>query len=305
MPQAQGSRHSLSFIAESTYGTTPAGNTTEIRNTGTTLALSKDAFTSEEIRNDRQIVDSRHGLRRVEGSVDIELTYGVFDVWLEALLGGAWTSNVLNAGTTVRSFTIERAHADVAQYMLFTGCMINSLSLDIQPGQLVTGSFGILGRDMTISGTPRTVTAAPTSRAFDAVSGAILEGGASSTIISSLQINIDNGLSPAFVIGSNVTPQILLGQSNVTGSARVWFENATLLNKFINETESAIQVTLDNSASSGQGGDLVFLLPRIKYNGGDIEVQNAADGLFIDLPFQALRDSVTGTNVRITRTPQP
>src|SRR6478736_4239215 len=85
-------RHGLFAIAEVTYGTTPAVTPAlkTIRHTGTTLALSKGTFMSEELRPDRQIVDFRHGVRQTGGDMDHELSYGSLDDFLEAVLMGTW-----------------------------------------------------------------------------------------------------------------------------------------------------------------------------------------------------------------------
>lgn len=146
MTQAQGARHSISYVAESTFGTTPASPTMlQLRNTGTTLMTQKESFQSEEIRNDRQIVDLRHGTRTAEGDINFELSYGAFDDWLEAALFGTWATNVLKVGVTPKSFTVERAFDDVSQYFPFTGVMVNTMSLSISPNAMVTGTFGVIG----------------------------------------------------------------------------------------------------------------------------------------------------------------
>ena len=84
---ANGSRHSMRYIAESTYGTTPATPAFKpIRHTSTTLGLSKESLQSEEIRDDRQIADFRHGAYQVGGDMNIELSFASFDDLLEAVL---------------------------------------------------------------------------------------------------------------------------------------------------------------------------------------------------------------------------
>ena len=87
MTIATGSRHNLAYVAESTFGTTPSTpGFQNLRHTGTTLGLSKDAIESEELRDDRQIAHFRHGNKNVSGDVNIELSYGTFDDFIEAAL---------------------------------------------------------------------------------------------------------------------------------------------------------------------------------------------------------------------------
>ena len=85
----------------------------------------------------------------------------------------------------------------------------------------------------------------------------------------------------------------------LSGQVTAWFESEALLNKFLNETESALVTTLEGAS----GGDLEINIPRIKYTGAAVDVQNADDGLLAVLPYQAMRDSSEATNLKLTRTP--
>ena len=55
MAIANGAQHSLHYVAEATYGTTPTTPTwTPVPHTGTSLAMTKDAIESEvTLNNDR------------------------------------------------------------------------------------------------------------------------------------------------------------------------------------------------------------------------------------------------------------
>jgi hypothetical protein len=302
---ADGSRHRIAYIAEGTYGTTPTTPAfTTLRNTGVSVGLQKDIIQPNELRADRQIADYRHGVKQVGGNVDIELSYGTFDVMLEALLGGTWTANVLKAGTTRRSFTLERYFADLAAgdaYHRFTGCEANTLSLAINANAMVTGSIGFIGRGLTMANTTiagATYPAASTTSPMDSFSGSISEGGSAIAVVTELSIELDNGLDPRFVVGSDITERPSIGRSNVTGTLTAFFENTTLLAKFVNETESSLSVTVADVA----GNEYIILLPRIKYNGGQPDV--ASEGpITLAMPFQALLDSTSSTQIQITRDP--
>jgi len=301
---ADGSLHRLAYVAEVTYGTTPATPAfTTVRNTGTTLGLQKDIIQPAELRADRHIADFRHGAKQVSGDINFELSYGSYDVLLEALMGGTWNANVLKAGVTRRSFTIERYFADLASgspYHRFTGCEVNTLSMAINANSVVTGSFGIVGKDLSLNAaivSGATYPAATTSSPLDSFSGSISEGGGAIATVTEMSLSVDNGLDPRFVVGSDSTIRPSIGRSNITGSVTVYFDDTTMLAKFINETESSISVTVTNA-----GGTLAFFLPRVKYTGGQPDVSDEGP-ISLVMPFQALRATSEATNLQITRTP--
>ena len=302
MTIATGSRHNLSYVVEATFGTTPSSpGFTPIRHTGTTLGLSKDAVESEELREDRQVAHFRHGNKSVTGDINFELSYGGLDALLEATLCGAWATNVLKAGTTRRSYTVERHHQDIGKYLRSTGCQFNTMSLSIAPNSMVTGSFGIIGSGFTTSGSAlgsSSYSAESTTAPFDSFSGSIKEGGSAIAIITALELNIDNGMEALYVVGSADTLLPSIGKSSVTGSVTAYFENTTLLDKFVAETTSSIEFTLTDAA----GNDYIVLLPKVKYNSGNPEVSGPG-AITVTLDFVALYNSTDASQIKITRVP--
>lgn len=301
MTFAAGSRHELAFVPEVTYGTTP--NTPamkRLRSTRNTINLDKDMIVSEENRADRQITDARHGNRRGRGDIPFEFSYGAFDDWIASALMGSWATNVVKAGVLLQPFSVERRFIDISRYLVYTGVLPTSLSLSIRPNAMVTGSIGILAKNMAVpSGTQLGApTDVATNPPYDSFTGTIKEGGTVIASVTALDFSLENNLDPAFVVGSNVTPQVFPGRSNLTGTLSAYFENDTLLNKFLNEVESSIQVTLDGAV----GGDVVIDLPRIKYSGASVPVQGEG-GIVMNMPFQGLRDNTLGAQVSFTRVP--
>lgn len=310
---ANGSRHSMRIVAESAYGTTPANPVFDIiRHTGTTLGLSKESLQSEELRDDRQISDFRHGAYQVGGDIKVELSYGSFDKLLEAVLGGTWEvgtpavgTDRLKAGTTRRSFTIERFFGDILTvdkpYHRFTGVEFNTLSLAIKANAMVTGTFGVLGQSMvtsTASVTGATYNPATTTSPLDSFTGILQEAGVPIAVITEIQLNVENGLEARYVVGSKQSIRPSIGRSNVSGQVTAYFENSTLLDKFINESESSIVFELPD----GAGNLYTVTLPRIKYTGGQPDVDGEGP-ITLSMPFQALLDATTGTNIIIDRHP--
>lgn len=300
---ATGSKHTLHFVAESTYGTTPSTPTwTPVPITGDSIGLTKDAIEAGKLRSDRQVEDLRHGQKQVGGDIPGELEYGSYDDLLQAVMMGTWSTNVLKAGTTRRSFTFEKYFdLDTDEYHRFTGVELNSMSISIQPNAMPTISFGIIGKDVTTNTAQvasSTYSAATDSIPFDSFNATITEGGSSIAIVSQLDFQLENGIEPAFVIGDDTTLQGAEGKSRVTGTLTAFFTAKTLYDKFINETESEIVITLTDP----DGNALQFDFPRIKYTGGNPDI-NGDGTVTVALEFTALYNTSDASQLVITRTP--
>lgn len=298
MAIANGSRHSMAYIEESTFGTTPVSPTfTPLRHTGTTLGLSKDAIQSEELRSDRQNPEPRHGNDRVAGDVNVEISYGSFDDLLEAVLCGTWTvdtpsvgTDQLNIGTTRRSFTIERFFEDVTQYHRFTGCEFNTLSLNVSPNAMVTATFGIVGAGMSTGTTAlsgSSYTAGTTSKPMDSFTGTLQEGGGAISVVTEMSISLENGLEPLFVVGSKTAIANSIGRASVSGNLTVYFENSTMIDKFINETETSLQFETPDGTNK-----YIWKINQLKFTGGQPDVSGEGP-ITLSMPFEAYLDALT------------
>ena len=300
MAFAQGSRSSLSYIVESTFGTTPAGNFTNLPFTTHSLNLTKDRVAGNDIQSDRMPRVDRHGNRQAAGDIVADLRDADYDPLLEAAMLGAFSTDVLKVGTTPKFFSIEDYAADIDQARLFTGMTVNSLGVSLAPNQMVTGTFGMVGKDMTIGATEKTQDAASGAAPFDAYSGdlKIANSGASlaaSAIVTGLDFSITNSFAPTFVIGDDAAPSLEYGRAEVEGTLTAYFEDAALINRFINETETALEASVGDGTNS-----MTFLFPRIKVNSADVGVDGPTSRI-VNISFVALYDSTEGTNLSITR----
>jgi len=304
MAIANGAQHSLHYIAESTYGTTPATPTwTPLPHTGATLALTKDAIESEKLRGDRQIEDFRHGNKSIGGDVSAEMEYGAFDDILEAVMCGTWTTNVLKSGTTRRSFTLERKFADLdtPEFHRYTGVEFNSMAVSIAPNAMVTSTFSVVGKDLSLATAEvasSTYSADVGNTPFDSFTGSITEGGSSIATVTSLEFTIENGLEPLFSVGADTTNRPSIGKSRVTGTLTTYFDSKSLYEKFINETASEIVCTLTDTA----GNDIQIDIPNVKYNSGQPDVSGEG-AVTVSMDFVALYSSSDASQLVITRTP--
>jgi hypothetical protein len=86
MTLAAGLYKRIAYKEETTYGTLAgAAGAKMLRRVDGTLNLKKDAYKSNEIRTDLQTADMRHGVRKIEGSLNGELSVGSYADFFAAL----------------------------------------------------------------------------------------------------------------------------------------------------------------------------------------------------------------------------
>lgn len=301
---AQGSRSALAYQAETTFGVAPlVPNLTYLPIKTHSLALTKDRLQGADITPDRMSRIDRHGNRQAAGSIEVDLRQTDYDPFLESAFLNTFSTNTLKVGTTPKYFHIEDRAEDISQFRLFKGMTVSTASFSIAPNQMVQTTFEMVGKDMAQSGTSfdSSATAYSTKPPFDAYSASLLEGGVGTSdllgVVTSLQFSITNSFAPTFVVGSSTAPQLEFGRAVVEGTMTVYYEDASLINKFLNETESELTVAVDEPGGSGP---YTFFFPRIKYNGATVTLANEQSRL-IEMPFVALFDTSESSNLVLTR----
>jgi len=216
-------------------------------------------------------------------------------------------SESIAAAVTRSSFSFIRHFADIAPadkpYYIYRGNEISSLQLTIAANAMVTGAFTVFGQslelaeDLAALGTP-TYPAASTTTPLDSFTGALEEGGVTVAVVTEMTLNLDNGIEPRFVVGNKNSIDPTVKRSNLTGQVTAYFEDSTLVEKFINEEESSLVFALPDADGNLQR----YRVPRFKYTGGQPDVTGEGP-ITLAMPFQALLDTTAGSNVIIERTP--
>ena len=140
-----------------------------------------------------------------------------------------------------------------------------------------------------MSATQKTQTASAGNAPFDSYSGNIKLGnvgslGSALSLITAVDFTITNNFAPTLVIGSSSAAALEYGMISVEGTVSAYFEDAVLLNRFINETESALEVSVGDGSNT-----LTFLFPRIKINSADVGVDSPTSRI-VNMSFVGLKD---------------
>jgi hypothetical protein len=116
MPFATGVNKQLRYKVEATFGLAPGATGAQLlRRVTSGLRLGKEGYQSNEIASNQQVTDMRHGMRRVEGAIEGELSPGTYKDFIAACVRRAWTpvTAITGASITVAgsgpTYTITRA----------------------------------------------------------------------------------------------------------------------------------------------------------------------------------------------------
>lgn len=303
------SRVQLYYLAENNWGQTPAAALNTLRGvTRESLKGTTDTTQSQEIRADRQVVDLVRTQFRAEGEIETEVSYGALDDLLEGAFFSDWVvddpmagQDTLENGSTFKSFTLEKQFADITQFVSYTGMVVDRFALTIRPGEIVTARLGFMGEDEAIQGTSvgtGAPTAPPTASPMNAVDHITLaqEGGVAANLLQ-LDVELANNLRAQPQLGDVNLFGVGTGRAVVTGSLEAYFETQVLYQKYLQQTESSLAVTLDDGSNS-----YALTLPRLKYHDGQVLAEGIDQDVLVRLQFTALRHTVDGITIRLIRT---
>lgn len=306
MAFASGSGRRVAYIAEPTFGATPATPTFKtLRITGGGPRTNKTTGTSDEISADRNVRDEFLLGKDTAGAYNFELTYGSLDDILEGVMFGSWATNVLKNGITPKSFTIEETLelGVTDSFSRFTGCMISSLSLAIAARAVVTGSVNVMAKQETpdtaiVAGA--TYTAAntnPISTASANVASLTVSGLTTQPKVRSLSLEMNNNLRTRPIVGDIYSQEFGSGRFELKGTLECYFENNELYQAVLDHGTAALTFTVGNTA----GSKYTFLVPKLRFANGERRPGGNNDDVMVSIPFTGLLDATEACTLKITR----
>lgn len=211
---------------------------------------------------------------------------------------------LLRNGVTESSFTLEKAFTDVGKFIAFTGMVANTLSLDIQTGQVLQGSASFMGKAASI-GDATVGTGIPVAAAANDVmnavgnigevreAGVLLDG----TALRSLSVRVANGLRGVQAVGALGNVDIGAGRCTVTGSVSAYFTDGAWYQKYLAGTATSLSFRVQD----GAGNAYILTLPKVKLTAGRVQAGGNDRDVMADFDFQALSDPATGCTIQIDR----
>lgn len=210
-------------------------------------------------------------------------------------------------GTATPSFTIEVAHLDLDKAQIYTGCVINTMDLNLAIGQLATVTLGIEAQSSTrqdtfvgssgIFITGATYTAAATHPTLDPIGVAEIRVGGADYAAQSLTLNLTNNARAREQIGSLGPVSMARGFFGATGSVTAYLADWTDHNAFAGNTPTDLWF----AAIDANGRGWSISLPQVKFSDVNSPTQGNNTDVFKNISVTAYKDPTESCTVRLQR----
>jgi hypothetical protein len=298
MARAQGARSQLAAAFETTYGTAPATGFMQMPFASASLGAEQPLLASELLGYGRDPLAPLKDAVTAEGDITVPLDAEAFGFWLKAAFGNPTTTGTTNKTHTFKSgswslpsMAIEVAMPEIPRFAMYTGCVLDQLSIAMQRSGLLTADVKLVAQGENVA----TATAAgtPTGYAlqrFGHFNGAIKRNGTALGNIVSADLTYANNVERIETIRNDgridgADPSI----AALTGKIDVRFADTTLMDQALNGSSASLEFSwvISANVSLTITAHAVYL-PRPR-----VEIQGP-QGIQASFDWQAAHDPVAG-----------
>lgn len=298
MARAQGARSQLAAAFETVYGTAPASGFTKLPFASITLGSNQPLLSSELLGYGRDPLAPIKDAVTTDGDVVVPIDAEAWGFWLKGAFGDPtttgtgvpYTHEFKSGSWDLPSLSIEKGLPDVPRFEMFTGCVVNSLSWQMQRSGLLTSTVNIIAQGetpatATQAGTPADITLAR----FGHFNGEIKRDGVALGNVISTEITYGNNLDRIETIRSDgkidgADPSL----ATLSGSTVMRFADTTLLTQALDGDPCELTFGYDFGANTFSLVAHAVYLPRPR-----VEV-SGPQGVQVTFEWQAALDATAG-----------
>lgn len=209
----------------------------------------------------------------------------------------------LKNGVTDKSFTFERHFEDVTQFISMTGLRVSNFNLSLGLSAISSGSVSFLGKQAAQSTSTifSSTAAAVTTESMNTVNDIkfiFIDDSLVTSDLTQLDLSISTNAQALKKLGALASAEVSTGSIAVTGTIGEYFEDASLLSRSLDFTETHLSFVIEDAAGNGY----VFDMPSCRISGSP---DNPGKDQQITVPygFEATYDATTAMTIGITRIP--
>jgi len=298
MARAQGARAQMALGFETVYGTPPVGGFTRMPFASTSLGSEQPLLNSELLGYGRDPLAPLKDAVTADGDVVVPIDAAGFGFWLKAAFGdpittgiGPWTHEFRSGGWSLPSMSIETAMPEVPRFAMYSGCVLDQLSWQVQRSGLLTATARLVAQGEAIGSTTSAGTPAELAlKRFGHFNGGVIRNGVALGNVVSAEISYTNNLDRIETIRSDgridgADPSI----AALTGRIEVRFADQTLVSQAINGDPAEIEFAY--ALPSGEA--FTFTIHAVYLPRPRIEI-SGPQGVQATFDWQAARDASLG-----------
>lgn len=299
MAQQRGAAAIMIMDTETTYKTVPASpDAIVLPFKSESISLDRALIDSQTIRASRQPQMPMRGQLSVGGDISFELSpqYGrlfkhIFGAY--SVAGGAAPyTHTYKIGDLPVGMLLEKQFTDLAtdKFFQYFGCKVGSFKLSGKPSGPIDCSISVMGAKETTAAATFDATATDLGHTpFDGMNASIINGVTTLGTVTAVDLSIDNGLDgDTYVMdGTGERYSLPEGQAKVSGKVTTLFENTTLYDLAIANTETSLTIAFTKGAGTGASAGnekMTFYIDELIFKPKS-PVISGPKGLVVDLDF--------------------
>ena len=210
------------------------------------------------------------------------------------------STRITNGTATMRTFSIEKSFADVAQFFMHRGRGISAMSLSFATGAILTGSFTTMGKDVTRADATQFSTSADAAEAFGISScvtgvgnilvrnaaGASILGGA---YIQAATVNIDGKLREQKALSNLGAIGLGKGTFSMTGTLEVYLKTGSIYDAALADQLISVSIPVKDAYGNGYA----YTFANVKLNVPDVMAGAKDQDVLMSVPFTAVAPNTT------------
>lgn len=318
MASSRGSKTILSAAIQTDTKVKPLTGWENFPRKSDSLNNTVELIDSETISDSRLKTPGSVISANAEGDVECEFIKGVYDKYMAAAAGNAWTvdaatgkDTLVFGGDLITMFALAKSHKDILQYHYWAGNRVNTLKLDIPEGGYAALTFGFMGSgyetatsEFAVS--PLAVPVSPKATSLNVTSIKIDDVTTSGTACATaFSFELTNNIERQNCLGAGLYGDELTEMmADMTGSISLKYGQRAqaLLNKQMTAAPIKIEVTI---AFDGIPDTYVLTIPKCQIS-GDVPSGGMTDLLSADLTYTVVADTpADAPTLTRTYTPTP
>lgn len=246
----------------------------------------------------------------ITGSLEVELSIGLFDDFLSGVALNNWTSDVLNFGGDVRkTFTFVKVYSDINQVFIYRGVRINEFTMSIATTGKITATLGLMGTVFQRTTTspvvsplpvPETVLVSALNVGDLTVNGETVVGTA---CMQSLELTINNNMEAIRCIGSQKLTATTYLEKIVDITVNTQYMFSAQSAGYIDYIKSRDTMPINFSIEDKDGNGYAFEFPQLEVAEANHPDGGGEDTITIDINYNHIRVSPIITRVIAPVTP--